>query len=233
MASIGIYLEGRRLTLFKDENINVTSKATDINNIGKVFTDFSQSFSVPAEPINNAIFQHFYDVDLYGTFNSNIRVNCYIELDTIPFKYGKMQLEGVKLKNKQPDSYKITFYGNLKQLDDKFKDDELSTLDLSEYTHDYSYNNVKLGMQTSYLNDGNTIYPLIGNSVWQYGTNDANDINYATGLFNFATGAIDFKELKPAIKVKRLVEAIELKYGIQFTSKFFDRAPFQNLFLWC
>lgn len=224
--NISIYLEGRRLTLFKDENVNVTSKATDINNIGKVFSDFSQSFTVPADSNNNAIFQHFYDVDIYSTFNSNIRVNCYIELDTIPFKFGKMQLEGITLKNKQPDTYKVTFYGNVKQLDDRFKDDEISVLNLSGYTHGYSYNNIKQGLTGTTLSEGDIIYPLIGNNVWQYGTADINDIS-------INGGAIDFKELKPAIRVKSLIDAIELKYGLTFKSKFFERSPFRNLFLWC
>ena len=45
--------------LFEDETISVTSKIQDIRDISKVFTDFSQSFTLPASKKNNKIFKHF------------------------------------------------------------------------------------------------------------------------------------------------------------------------------
>lgn len=47
--------------LFEDETISVTSKIQDIRDIGVVFTDFSQSFTLPASKNNNKIFKHFYN----------------------------------------------------------------------------------------------------------------------------------------------------------------------------
>ena len=38
--------------LFEDETISVTSKIQDIRDISKVFTDFSQSFTLPASKKN-------------------------------------------------------------------------------------------------------------------------------------------------------------------------------------
>ena len=38
----------QQVDLFEDETISVTSKIQDIRNISKVFTDFSQSFTLPA-----------------------------------------------------------------------------------------------------------------------------------------------------------------------------------------
>ena len=225
---IGIYLEGRRLDLFPDENIQVNSKATDINNIGKVFIDFSQSFTVPCSPNNNSIFKHFYDVDNDDTFNSNIRVDCYIEADTFPFKYGKLQLEDVSIVNGVPDNYKVTFYGSLKQLDDKFGDDYLGILDFSEYDHTYSFSNITNGVSSATFLDGEStvIYPLIGLNVWRYGTGDVYDISQGQG-------AVDYLELKPAIKVEKIFEKIQSHYDISFTGDLLDSAKFKNLMLWC
>ena len=47
MRQVQVYIEGNKLDLFQDEQINVTSKQQDINDISKVFSDYSQSFSVP------------------------------------------------------------------------------------------------------------------------------------------------------------------------------------------
>jgi hypothetical protein len=57
----GDYLQ---LELFNDEQIVVNSSVQNISDISKVFTDFSQSFTVPASAINNAIFKHFYQSDI-------------------------------------------------------------------------------------------------------------------------------------------------------------------------
>ena len=64
MRTVQVYIEGQRLDLFKDEIISVTSKQQDIQDISKVFTDYSQSFSVPSSIKNDAIFKHFYNSDI-------------------------------------------------------------------------------------------------------------------------------------------------------------------------
>ena len=64
MRTVQVYIEGQRLDLFDDESINVTSTQQNVQDISKVFSDFSQSFSVPASATNNAIFQHFYQNDV-------------------------------------------------------------------------------------------------------------------------------------------------------------------------
>ena len=48
-----------RLELFNDEKISVSSTIQNISDISKIFTDFSQGFTIPCSPTNNAIFQHF------------------------------------------------------------------------------------------------------------------------------------------------------------------------------
>ena len=50
------YDEYQRVDLFDDETISVTSKIQDIKDVSKVFTDFSQSFTLPASKTNNKIF---------------------------------------------------------------------------------------------------------------------------------------------------------------------------------
>ena len=46
----------RRIDMFDDETINLTSKIQDVKDIGKVFTDFSETFTVPASRENNKVF---------------------------------------------------------------------------------------------------------------------------------------------------------------------------------
>jgi len=117
---VQVYIEGQRLELFEDEQIQVSSSIQNIQDISKVFTDFSQSFSVPCSQHNNPIFEHFYENALNGTINPNLRRDGYIEIDLTFFRRGKIQLESVQLKNGQPYEYKVTFYGEIRTLKDRF-----------------------------------------------------------------------------------------------------------------
>ena len=114
MIVVGIYIydennDARRVELFSDEKISVSSSVQNIADISKVFTDFSQSFTVPASPHNNAIFKHWYENDVDNGYDARLRKNGFIELDTIPFRIGKFQLEKAQFKNGNIDNYQITF----------------------------------------------------------------------------------------------------------------------------
>ena len=73
MRTVQVYIEGQRLDLFDDEQINVTSTQQNVQDISKVFTDFSQSFSVPASVNNNQIFEYFYENDINSTLDYTLR----------------------------------------------------------------------------------------------------------------------------------------------------------------
>jgi len=105
MIVVGIYIKNLstlkydRVELFNDEKISVTSSIQNINDISKTFTDFSQTFTVPATKNNNKIFKHWYENSLDTQFTTLTKAEAYIELDTIPFRSGKIQLESCDIKN--------------------------------------------------------------------------------------------------------------------------------------
>ena len=109
MRNIGlfIYVNGvsKRIELFDDEMISVTSSIQDVNDISKIFTDYSQSFTVPASKKNNAIFSHWYENSIDNDFDARIRKDAYIEIDTIRFRLGKIQLEKATIKSGQIENY--------------------------------------------------------------------------------------------------------------------------------
>ena len=109
MINVSIFVYGddglaKRLELFEDENISINSSIQNINDISKVFTDFSQSFTIPATKTNNAIFKHWYENSLDSAFNATKRKDAYIEIDTLPFRKGKIQLEKASYKKGDIDN---------------------------------------------------------------------------------------------------------------------------------
>jgi hypothetical protein len=225
MLKVNIYVDGKQLELFKDEQIEINSTVQNIADISKTFSDFSQSFTVPASNINNDIFQHYYNTDVDGTFNPNIRVLGYIELGSLPYKYGLIQLEDVKLKNQKPYAYTVRFFSSTLSLSDLFKEDLLEVLDFSAYNHDFDTSIFEATYNESIAN-GDVYYPLI-TSLRNYIIGNGTNLD-----ITHTSGAIKYFELKPALRLNAIFNEIENYYGVTFKKDFLNRAVFDNLFMW-
>lgn len=232
---IEIYIGSEKLDLFKDEDVNITLSIQNVRDISKLFTDFTQNFSIPASRNNNDIFKHYYNSDVSGGFSASQRQDAIIYLNKEVFREGSIELNGVNMENGKPSAYEVVFFSAGVNLKDLFGEDELIDLDLSAYDHSYSGSVIRGAMEgTTPLHSGNVIYPLISPvSDWFYNSSssdhDDNDIAYHN---NNDTHGLDYFELKPAIKISKLIDAIESKYSITFTSTFFGTSKFTDLFLW-
>ena len=95
MQIVQLYIDNQKVELFEDENIKLTQTIQNVKDISKVFTDFSKSFTIPASKENNKIFKHYYNFDINNGFDARKKASARIELNSIPFKEGKVKLEGV------------------------------------------------------------------------------------------------------------------------------------------
>jgi len=236
MYRVDLYINGQKADLFPDESIEINLSVQNIKDISKVFGDFTNSFTIPASPTNNAIFKHYYNVDIYGGFNANVRVDSFIEVNNNLFRAGVLELESVQIKDSQPYAYQVGFYSNVTSLKDTFGEDKLNDLDLSAQDHQYNDTNIATGFN-SYVSgtDNSIVYPLISPVAnWYYNSvgNDhtPSNIYYQSGHPEHGVFYYDFK---PAIKLQKIIDAIEAKYGIEFQSDFFASADFGKLFMWC
>jgi hypothetical protein len=237
MIVVGIYIKNLstlkydRVELFNDEKISVTSSIQNINDIGKTYTDFSQTFTVPATKNNNNIFKHWYENSLDTQFSTLIKSDAYIELDTIPFRSGKIQLESCDIKNGQAQSYSITFIGNLGNLKDKFAGLFLKDLNSTDYDVLYSGTIVKDKVVTTAASD-DVMFPLISsNRYWNYGAGGDDDITVNSN-------PIRYNELFPAVRLKTIFNMIEDKFNVNLQgttinpSAFLTDARFTNAYLY-
>jgi len=217
--------EFERLDLFNDEKINVNSSVSNANDIGKIFTDYSQSFTIPASPKNNKILSHWYESNLDNGYDHRVRYDGYIKLDSVLFRNGNIQLEKVNKKNGFIENYSITFYGNLTQLKDRFKDDKLNILDYTTLDHIYDSTNVINRIQNATMYP--VSYPLIG-SKKKYSYKFGPIIDDIT----FPAGAIAWDELFPAIQLSKIFQFIQSKYNVIFTVSFFNLDQWTKLYLY-
>jgi hypothetical protein len=240
--------ENVKVDMFDFEDINITDKIKDIRDISKVFTGFSQQFTLPASKTNNNLFSHFYNADVVSGFDQRIKHKAFIKIGGADYKEGRVSLTGSSVKNGRPYSYSVVFYGKTVELKDLIGDDELKDLRgtlLDGFTFNYSSGLVNNGLlygfdfqeynqtlDTSTLNsDGNPdlFFPLISSENYYFydsgdGVNPKDRVE-SRNLLPTATTAprgFYYKDLKPAMKVKFIIRAIQEKYGITFSDDFFN-----------
>jgi len=239
MQVIQLYIGGQRVDMFKDESVSITQSIQNVKDIGKVFTDFSKTFSLPASKTNNKIFKHYYNFDIVGGFDARFKVNATIELNNLPFKNGKIKLEGVSLKNNKPHTYKVTFFGGIVTLKDLLGEDKLSVLESLNispspiYDEDNLKSHLRLNPATNDL-----IVPLITHTQRLYYHTSQDVAN--TGNLHWHGGGgqhvhgLVWSELKYALRIHNIIQAIQTKYNINFSDDFFNttNSVYYDLFMW-
>jgi len=217
---VQLFISDTRVDLFQDESISITDSVQNVSDISKLFTPFSKQFNLPASQTNNKLFKHYYNFHIQGGFDARFKVDARIEINFVPFKTGKLRLTGVSLKDNKPHTYKVVFFGEPNSLKDIFGDEDLSGLNgLSTYDIQYDNNDFldafKTGLQSTgtaatNLSNRNVVVPLISlNTYYTYNTTSTDRLDNVT--FTDLR-----KQLKPAIKLKRVIEAIQTQYDITF-----------------
>ena len=235
MQNIELYIEGQRVDMFKDESVSITDTIQNVKDIGKIFTAFSRTFSLPATRINNKIFKHYYNFDIVDGFDARIKKSSNIELNSLPFRDGKIKLEGVDLKDNKPHTYRITFFGSTVTLKDLLGEDKLSSLSsLTLLNETYDATSIKAGLEADPSNN-DIIVPLITHTNRL--TYNSSSSDHSVGNLHYHSGhhhGVLYSQLKYAIRLHKIVEAIENKYGLTFSDDFFTSTnlPYYNLFMW-
>jgi hypothetical protein len=215
-----------KLDLFKDESVSITDSIKNLKDPSKIFTAFSQQFNVPASKNNSKIFKHYENANVVNSFDARFKADALIKLNGADYKKGKLKLNGVSLKDNSPNSYKLVFFGETVELKDLLNDRELSSLNYPESLNfDYDYANLKSKLTTD-PESLDVCVPLITHTKnMRYSNNGYTDEITGNYLSPF--------DLKPAIKVRRIIEAIQDTIPqIQFSNEFLNTTDFNNLWLW-
>ena len=211
-----------RLDLFKDESVTITDSIKNTKDISKVFTAFSQQFNVPASKHNSKLFRHYEDNDVVNSFDARFRVDALIKLNGTDYKKGKLRLNSVTMKDNKAHAYKLVFFGETIELKDILGEDDLSRLEFpTSLNFDYTYNNIRDKLKDA---PSDVCFPLITHSKNMRLTN--------AGYKSTAGDFLNQFDIKPAIKVRKIIEAIETTYDIDLSNDFFNSTQFNNLYMW-
>ena len=221
-----------QLDLFDDEEILVSDNITGLFDIGVLPADFTRQITVPGTKVNNAFFEHVYDISIVNPylFATNTKVPCYLDFDGIFLADGYLQLNQVNvIGNKFIDSYEITIFGGLSSFARDINRNFLTDLStLSQYNHTASYDNITSSW-TGNLFNGDIVYPLADyGSGYQYTQGQLQTF----GINTFG-GALSVQNFKPAIRAKAVLDAIFEEAGYTYTSTFLDSGVLDDVYMVC
>ena len=227
-----------RVELFGGDSITITDSIKNAKDPAKVFTTFSQQFTIPASKVNNRIFKHYYNYGIQNTFDARRKTDARIEINSAPFKTGKLSLDGVDLRNNKPYAYRVTFYGSIVDLKDVLREDKLPSLPALDIDKPYNASAILSALTDADAADGTHI-PLITAGQRLYYNSGAGSEQSGNLHYNASVNqGVKHDQLKYAIKITKVIEAIESKYSqITFDSESFfkagDKFMFNQLYLWC
>ena len=223
---------GEILDLFADEDIKLSDNVTGLFDLGVLPTDFTRQIQLPGTKKNNAFFEHVYDISVLNpdTFSTNVKVPCYLDFDGLYLAQGYLQLNKVSvIANKFIDSYEVSVYGALSAFGIQINKAFLTDLsNLSVYNHTASYNNITSSWTGSLFN-GDIVYPLA-----DYGSG----YQYTSGQFELfgmddENGALTVQNFKPAIRMKKVWDAIFDSTGYTYTGSFMNEPFLDDVYLVC
>ncbi len=220
---------GQQLDLFKDETIKISNNVTGLFDVDILPADFSRTITLPGTKVNNAFFEHVYDISVNDPylFETNVKVPAYFDFGGIYLVNGYLQLLKVNLyENKFIDSYEVSIFGLLSSFSRDLNRTFLTDLtgSLAQYNHTSNLSNIQKSWRGE-LFSGSVVYPLA-----EYGQK----INYSTETF-FGTddieGALNVQNFKPAIRVKAVWDAIFDTFGFTYTGSFWQQPWLNDVYL--
>ena len=223
---------GTQLDLFDDEDILLSNNVTGLFDIGVLPSDFTRQITLPGTKINNAFFEHVYDISIDSPFlfATNIKVPAYFDFDSVYLSQGYLQLNKVNVRaNKFIESYEVTIYGTLSSFGRDINRNYLTDLSsLTQYNHTASYNAISSSWSGQLFN-GDIVYPLADyGKGYQFASGDLQTFG-----INDVDGALTVQNFKPAIRAKAVLDAIFTEAGYTYTSSFLNESWFDDVYMVC
>jgi hypothetical protein len=224
MNKFSVVANGITLDTYDNIGVSFNYQIEDILNITKRTTNYSKTIRIPGTPDNNKFFKSIFDVNVDTiTFNPKTAIPSVVQIGEQVVLTGILQLLNVIVNQEQVD-YEIVIFGKLKNIIQEWGDYSLRNIDLSEYNHLRSIENItdswdytiqKFGNPITNLGTGEGyVYPYIiqGNHT------DIYNRMYATCMF-------------PSVYLKTILDKSFQLAGYTYTSNFFESEYFRRLII--
>tara|TARA_R110002012_G_scaffold78746_1_gene200584 strand:- start:3345 stop:6059 length:2715 start_codon:yes stop_codon:yes gene_type:complete len=139
------------LDLGDSASISIKDSIKKAKDVGKVFTSFTNPFTLPATKNNNKAFKRFSSSKVQEGFDPRKKYEAIITLNGVDFKKGYLKLNHVEIVKGLPMYYKTQFFGELSSVKDTLSDSKLRDLDqLALYNIELNDENVQIGLESGF-----------------------------------------------------------------------------------
>lgn len=234
MLALKVKFEGvwTQLDLYGDESVKFNKSVIEVQDFTKRTSDFTKLFRIPGTSINNKVLGNIFKINLQdSSFDPKGKLEAAITLNGQIIIIGFLRLERLFLSLDKAD-YEVTVYSQLGDLASKIRDITLCDLDFNALDHDQTYAN----MIDTWENPGDYVYPFI-----HYGLDDDSvipnldflgNMDVVDGFsFNSPNYSLPFWYLRPAVRIKKIVEQILNDAGYQMESDFMNSDYFMKLYM--
>jgi hypothetical protein len=222
---------GLILDLFKDEDIKVSTNILELFDLGEIPGTFTRTVTLPGTKINNQFFEHYYDISIYepDLFNTNQIVEAYLDFDSFYIANGYLQLKKVNLfENKFVDSYEVELFGIISNFSVDTRSSFLTDItSLNAYNHTSSLANITSSWAGGLFN-GDIVYPMA-----EYGQQIFYSQETVDAGIDDINGSLSVQDYKPAIRLKKVWDAIFQEFGYTYTGSFWNESWLDSVYLFC
>ena len=202
---------------------------------------YSQTFRLPFTDANNIFFAHFYEVTLSdGDFDPTQKTEVLIYEDGVQVIRGAMQLRAVRL---MAQVYEVNVLGDVADLFAEMGSKLLQAAFLvgDTYTTDYNYANTAANVILSQdlgeditsgeVGDGTIIIPYADHGLSADQQPLSAQLNYGLKNPDSSVNGLYPEMLKPAIRLRTLVDLIIRTNGFTYSSDFFASSLFGSIYM--
>jgi len=209
-------------------DISIVYQLSDIREYDKRKGSSSYPFNIPGNKTNNISFGYIYNVQNDTQFNPNIKSRVKILVDTNIIFDGFLQLNRINRDNDgKVVSYDVTAYSNMITLFDDISNKQLCDLDLSEFDHYYTRENIIGSWNTFVIRNGSKNNFQKGTGyVYQYTNYNAKD---AYNIDNPSPTNLNSEFFLPHPYVRTIWDKIFIEAGKTYTSEFISSRLFNSL----
>lgn len=232
MVRTEIYINNTQVDLKDDFVYDLNFEISDIARPESRQANYSKTITIPASKNNDILFGHIFSLskdilnitttNFNPDFNPNLKATAQIFTNGSKVFDGVAQLTNIIRNEFYHIEYEIIVLGNIITPFSAIGEKYMTELDVSEYDHEYTRDNVVNSWDTSIIQGGVPVAFSLGNGY----VYPMIDYGHSVDLINY-----DLEHFKGALYIKTLWDKIMDSIGFTYTSTILNSTFFKSLIL--
>jgi hypothetical protein len=214
-----------------DIDFRIDLSAIENTEIGSVFGVASQTFELPSSKTNDEFFSAAFNVNSTSVKGLKNSVDCQVLVNGGEIYKGNLVLKEIITDGNNNTTYSVEVVNETIDFQTLIQDQYISDLDFSDYNHNYTMTSITASW-TGSLFSGDIVYPLV-----DYGVDSSDntlpliELGGQNGKMDNSTTPLKTIQFKPAIRAKKVIDAMFDSVGYRYSSSFFDSTDFNNIYV--